>query len=240
VNPLIWVQQSIVQGSKYLPFFLKIKNICFLPAVVILALVMQIFLFRSGYTTLGIFGRFPKNLGPAINSRNFDAYFTLTADSTVYFSSNRGSEYANIYRSSVIIEKNNASQARIDSLIKEAELILSDLKTINPRSKQELSISFEYNSFKLSDADKKTITAVLDNIEQKEGLTISLIAFSGEGYSLESKNLISNKRIHTIKEYLKIKGILPLNISVKNYSVVDDLTPIENGNIGVVKITFHL
>ncbi len=182
----------------------------------------------------------PKNLGPAINSRNFDAYFTLTTDSTVYFSSNRGSEYASIYSSSVIIEKDNASQARIDSLIKEAELILSDLKTINPRNKQELLVSFEYNSFKLSDTDKNTITAVLDNIKQKEGLTISLIAFSGEGYSLESENLISNKRIHTIKEYFKIKGILPLNISIKNHSMVDDLTPIENDNIGVVKIIFNL
>ncbi len=182
----------------------------------------------------------PKNLGPAINSTNFDAYFTLTADSTVYFSSNRGSDNASIYRSSVIIEKNDTSQARIDSLIKEAELILSDLKTINPRNKQELLISFEYNSFKLSDTDKKTITAVLDNIKQKESLTISLIAFSGESYSLESKSLISNKRIHTIKEYLKTKGILPLNISIKNPSMADDLTPTEDGNIGIVKITFNL
>ena len=182
----------------------------------------------------------PKNLGPAINSTDFDAYFTLTADSTVYFSSNRGSDNASIYRSSVIIEKNDTSQARIDSLIKEAELILSDLKTINPRNKQELLISFEYNSFKLSDTDKKTITAVLDNIKQKESLTISLIAFSGESYSLESKSLISNKRIHTIKEYLKTKGILPLNISIKNPSMADDLTPTEDGNIGIVKITFNL
>jgi outer membrane protein OmpA-like peptidoglycan-associated protein len=139
-----------------------------------------------------------------------------------------------------VLDKTDISRARIDSLIKEAELIINELKTINPRTRQELIITFDYNSFELSENDESSISSLLDKVETRNDLTILLEAFSGEGYSTESERLISNKRIHTIKEYLKNSGIPPLEISVRNHSIVEDIKKFENEAIGVVKITFKL
>lgn len=182
----------------------------------------------------------PKNLGPVVNSAKFDAYFTLTTDSIVYFSSNRTSDNADIYRTSILPNETDISQAHIDSLIREAELILTELKTINPRSKQELIILFNYNSFELSESDKESVASFLDKIEEKKDITISLTAFSGEGYSPESERLISNKRLYTIKEYLKKKGISPLEISIRNHFIIEEFKQYEDDKIGIVKIILKL
>ena len=199
----------------------------------------DIFVSRKLYDSWDVWS-VPENLGPVINSKKFDAYFTINQDSLVYLSSNRESQHASIYSSSFIFEKTNASQARIDSLIKEAQLILEDLKTINPRTRQELLLSFAYNSFDLTDQDKETISAVLNKTIGKKGLTISLLPFSGEGYSLESERLISNKRILTIKDFLQSKGVSNLDISVKTYSLGEDFKKYQGKEVGIVKIIFNL
>ena len=62
------------------------------------------------------------------NDVKFDAYFTLTNDSLVYFSSNRLSDDADIYKSSLRVKNKDVSQARIDSLIREANAILVELQ----------------------------------------------------------------------------------------------------------------
>lgn len=182
----------------------------------------------------------PKNLGPEINSQNFDAFFTLASDSTVYFSSNRGNDNADIYQSFIVTNNINISKAHIDSLIEEAKHLVNELKVINSHRRQELIVSFNYNSFELSKTNKETILSFLNKINSKDNLSISLIPFSWEEYSTESERLISNKRVSKVKEYLEANGISALEISVKNYVDLEYLKQLKKDHIGGLKIIFNL
>lgn len=43
----------------------------------------------------------PRNLGEKLNSKNFDAYFSIYGDTVAYFASNRGGRYSDIYKAKV-------------------------------------------------------------------------------------------------------------------------------------------
>ena len=154
----------------------------------------------------------PKNLGPVINSTNFDAYFTITADSTVYFSSNRETEHADIYQSSVIIDKIDKSQERIDRLISEANAILDELQNIRGRNTEELILLYEYNKFSVNKVDKSKMEDILNKTKEKDRFMIQLISFSFEDYSDPAKRLIISKREQSIRDFFTDKGISSVNI----------------------------
>lgn len=64
----------------------------------------------------------PRNLGEKINSKKFDAYFSLVGDTLAYFSSNKGGRFTDVYSSRVTHagpERNviPLAEAEIDSLI---------------------------------------------------------------------------------------------------------------------------
>jgi hypothetical protein len=44
----------------------------------------------------------PRNLGEKLNSKNFDAYFSIYGDTIAYFSSNRGGRFSDIYKVKVV------------------------------------------------------------------------------------------------------------------------------------------
>jgi hypothetical protein len=43
----------------------------------------------------------PRNMGEKLNSKNFDAYFSIYGDTVAYFASNRGGRFSDIYRARV-------------------------------------------------------------------------------------------------------------------------------------------
>lgn len=177
----------------------------------------------------------PKNLGPVINSKSFDAYFTLTADSIVYFSSNRETEHANIYQSYVIIDNTDESQERIDRLIKEANAILVELQNIRGRNTEELILLYEYNKFSIGEEDKLKMEDIIDKTKDKDRFMIQLNSFSFEDYSDPAKRLIISKREQSVREFFIEKGISSVNI-ISESSSNKVFIKFSNDNIGGVKV----
>ena len=68
----------------------------------------------------------PVNLGDKINSKDFDAYFSIYKDSTIFFSSNRDGKYADIYQTHVLPEEKDVDD--IDSIPQLTALIDTVLK----------------------------------------------------------------------------------------------------------------
>lgn len=176
----------------------------------------------------------PKNLGPVINSVNFDAYFTITRDSMVYFSSNRSSELANIYSSSVV-EKKDASHALIDSLNKEANVLLHELQSIMNRNTKELIIFYEYNKFVLSETEKSEILLLIEGAESKDDILVQLLSFSFEGYANQSKKLINSKREQSIRDFLIEQGLTAVDIS-SGSSYDKPFIKFADDNVGGVRV----
>lgn len=177
----------------------------------------------------------PKNLGPEINSKNFDAFFTLTSDSTVYLASNRNGKNADIYESYVVVDKTNIYKARMDSLIKEANAILAELRTIKERNSEELLFLYDYNKFEVTNNNLSKLDSILLKIEDKSQIMVQLISFSFEDYSEQSKKLISSKREQSLREALVDKGISSINIFSE--SISDEMEKqFKNEEIGGVKI----
>ena len=136
----------------------------------------------------------------------------MIKDSAVYFSSNRNSLHADIYRSSLVVEMKGVSQSRIDSLLKEANSILDELQDIRGQNTKELILLFEYNVFSVSEFEKSEIELILDRIEDKGQAIVQLNSFSFEDYSEQSKKLMILKREQKIIDYLQEFGIPLLNI----------------------------
>ena len=177
----------------------------------------------------------PENLGPVINSPKFDAYYNIGQDSTIYFSSNRNSDFANIFTSKIVSEKTNVSQQRIDSLIKQAKSILVELQSMRGRNTTELILDFEYNSFILSDDDKEEILNILKEVEDKSLFIIQLNSFSYEDYSEQAKRLIISKREQSIRDFFTENGIPSVNI-ISEQSAENAFNDLSENGIGGVNI----
>ena len=88
----------------------------------------------------------PENLGEEINSKKFDAYFSITGNNA-FFSSNRSSRFSSIYRSTLITGE-NAKKAKALALAKQAEKQKSN--TAAKKEKKVLEASVNVPSKKVS------------------------------------------------------------------------------------------
>lgn len=177
----------------------------------------------------------PKNLGPVVNSVKFDAYFTIALDSTVYFTSNRSSNFADIYKTSFFLQKKDESQARIDSLIKEANLFLDQIKSSITEESEELILLFEYNEFNLKESYSNILDNFLNKFTYPNRVIIKLVPFSSEDYPANSVELISFKRTQSVKQFLQQKGFSLIETEVATINN----QPLENyssDNIGGLRI----
>lgn len=177
----------------------------------------------------------PDNLGPVINSKSFDAYFTLTSDSLVYFSSNRETEDSDIFRSSIIIDNTDESQERIDRLIKEANTILAELQHIRERNTEELILLYDYNKFSLDEKNKIKMKDIIGKTKDKDQFIIQLISFSFENYSDSAKRLISSKREQSVRDFFIEEGFSSINI-ISEITSDKVFNKFLNDNIGGIKV----
>lgn len=154
----------------------------------------------------------PKNLGPVINSTKFDAYFSMTLDSTAYFISNRHLQFADIYKSTVLSEVNVDAIDKSNKLHNEADALLSELRKISSRNIIEKIIFFEYNQFVLNGEGENIVSKIFENIKDLKNYQFSIEVFSFEGYNDIQKTNINKKRINSIRSSLNKKGVTMTDI----------------------------
>jgi outer membrane protein OmpA-like peptidoglycan-associated protein len=180
----------------------------------------------------------PVNLGAHINSKKFDAYFSIY-DSLAYFSSNRDREYSDLYVTRVLRRTDDSTQQRINRIVAEANSILVDLGDDTPDSlstnQSSVFIDFEINSADLNSKATTQLNSVIDNLKKLELNKVTLVAYTSS-QEIQNENL-SYKRLEVLKNYLN-KASLPHLIVGFEFKKQHDTG---NGKkIGLVEVRYKL
>ncbi|UII25498.1 hypothetical protein LVD15_19635 [Fulvivirga maritima] len=141
----------------------------------------------------------PQNLGSKINSEKFDAYFSITKDSTVFFTSNRGGGYADIYQSK-IVSKKNEGYADMKQLLKETQGLLNQLKADN----EVYSVEFVDNAAEISEDGQEKIEEFISSYGEQQKFILTFDAKQVERNN--SLKLLNNKRQSAVMNLLISKG----------------------------------
>ncbi|MEX1239020.1 MAG: hypothetical protein WEB30_04860 [Cyclobacteriaceae bacterium] len=139
----------------------------------------------------------PKNLGSAINSPSFDAFFSLYQDSLAFFVSTRDAGAADIYWSELVA-------------ISEPKLPLSNARQfVDDKEASEIVgsqpfIRFMSGSSELSLDQEEKIRRIAGHLSLRKDIQIVLVAMAGDGTSdLE----VFKRRLNKILERLRLEGV---------------------------------
>ena len=157
----------------------------------------------------------PVNLGEKINSKGFDAYFSIGTDSTAYFSSNRDSSLADIYQAKIKINKINILQDSINRIISQADSILNSLEQFNQNRNLILNLKYRGETSELNNEMKATLNNFIRNVAKEDLLGIILKGFP-EKYGNNNLNLkLIEKRNREVKQFLVKSGFEEKAIATK-------------------------
>ncbi len=149
----------------------------------------------------------PRTLGSKINTKGFDAYFSIYGDTIAYFTSNRDSKFSDIY--SVKVMPGNEVLAFGQHYLTNEEVGI----LIGPLVSRRLT--FEKNAIELNSAQRELLWFIANKIVQKRDISIQISVMD------EETPVNSAKRAIAIAEHLKLAGIesarivLPEELSTK-------------------------
>jgi hypothetical protein len=123
----------------------------------------------------------PVNLGPVVNSKSFDAYFSIYGDSIAFFSSNRDQQFADIYSVKVTVK---------NKFLANGQKYLSDddWKTIVGKN-VNAKIIFSPNSAQLSASQKELLYYMANKLNDKKDINIHLIVTEQDNDELTTQRL---------------------------------------------------
>jgi outer membrane protein OmpA-like peptidoglycan-associated protein len=162
----------------------------------------------------------PKNLGDKINSKSFDAYFSMY-DSVGLLSSTRDDKSSSIFKV-VISKKVSSVDAKVKEIIDEAQTILTDLsESAKNENSRSINIIYLPNSVDLDPVANAQITKAIEQIKRSKIKNVRLVAFSNEFNSEEQNNSISDTRIQKLVGILKssLGSVVSVSSSKKKSSV---------------------
>ena len=135
----------------------------------------------------------PVNLGTEVNSKKFDAYFSIYGDSIAYFASNRDSELADLYEVRVTRERTVLAAGQHYLSRDEWERVLG--------GKVSNQISFSRGATELTPPAKELLFFIANKLQLQRDIFIHLVVRSQES---EAK---SAERLKAIAEALTASGI---------------------------------
>ena len=135
----------------------------------------------------------PVNLGKGVNSKKFDAYFSLYGDSVAYFSSNRDGRFSDLYRVSV---------APVRSILASNQRYLSrDEWNRELGGPVSSTLVFKNGVKALSAAQKELLFYIANRLQLQRSILFHLVVKSEENASLR------DARLKAISEHLQQSGI---------------------------------
>jgi len=182
----------------------------------------DIFMSRRLYDRWDVWSA-PINLGEGINSPYFDAYYTMTGDSTVYFASNRKGGLSDIYQAKIEAVKKSEGNLDAKKIIAEAQAILNELRESNVKD-EELLI-FEPGDRELNERSRAGLRELINRLKYKDYSSFHLLTVDPEG-SLESD--VQKARIEEVKRFISIMGVGGKNIF--DYPAAQEVT-LKDGSV---------
>jgi hypothetical protein len=158
----------------------------------------------------------PVNLGSGVNSKKFDAYFSIYGDSIAYFSSNRDSQYAELYQANVHRGRSILAQGQRYITREEWNSIVG--KNV------ATDFVFPHRSSLLTAAQKELIFYIVNRLMLQKDVRFHLIVKE------EEDSNVSRDRLKAINNHLKQSGIDPARV---NEEQVFDIEKTQRGVIEV-------
>lgn len=158
----------------------------------------------------------PVNLGSQINSKKFDAFFSIYGDTIAYFASNRDDKYADIYKAKVMQGK---------SILGEGQTYLTSNEWNDLIGKNvSAEFVFPHRASMLTAAQQELIFYIVNKLMLQKDIRFHLVVKEQEDA------VFSKERITAISNELKKSGIDASRINV------EQIFEIENTQRGVVTI----
>jgi hypothetical protein len=148
----------------------------------------------------------PVNLGNKINSKKFDAYFSIYGDSVAYFASNRDSRYADLYKAQVKYTRTVLAKGQ-------RYLSAEEWSTTVGRGVNR-SITFPKKSVTLSAAQQELIFYIVNKLMLERDVRFHLVVKQEEDPKL------TPARLRAITDELKRSGIDPARINIEQVDAI--------------------
>jgi hypothetical protein len=146
----------------------------------------------------------PRNLGEKLNSKNFDAYFSLYGDSVAYFTSNRGGKYSDLFQVKVV--PGNEVLAFGQRYLDSEEISKSLGANVSRR------IVFDRNEVGLTAAQKELIFYIANKLSGLRDINFHVSVVE------ESNAALTQQRVDAIANQLREAGIENIRILTTNSS----------------------
>lgn len=148
---------------------------------------------------------YPKNLGKPINSKGYDAFY-FERNNKAYFSSNRDGGLGDIFE--VTFKKIAAGKKFAEDIPK------------------PMSLYFDLNSYMLSNANKKTLSEVVQLMDDDYDLKLTISGYTCTIGDNETNEKLSALRAESVMTYLVIMGIDEDRLTVRHFGerAANDLT----------------
>lgn len=161
----------------------------------------------------------PVNLGPVINSKKFDSYFSIWGDSIAFFSSNRDGKYADLYQVKVKEAK---------SILAEGQRYLSQEEWNNVIGKGVSgAFAFPHKSTVLTPAQKELLFYIMNKVMLERDYRFHLVVRE------EENPTTSQERLSAIQSHLKQLGLDASRIKT------DQIFDVEKTQRGVVELRLY-
>lgn len=158
----------------------------------------------------------PVNLGPKVNSKKFDSYFSIYGDSVAFFSSNRDGRYSDLYQVRV---------GEFKTILVKGQHYLSQDEWNSVIGKNvSASFAFPHNSTLLTAAQKELLFYIVNKVMLERDYNFHLVVKEEE----EPKN--SKERLSAIEEHLKQLGLDTSRIRI------DQIFDVEKTQRGVIEL----
>jgi hypothetical protein len=157
----------------------------------------DIFVSERLYDSWVLWGR-PRNLGKEINSEKFDSYFSIYGDSLCFFSSNRASDFSDIYQSKIVTKEKVLLSDSVERIINDAKRLLVELKSELGDPIFVQRVSFRAESADVTAEVSTQIKQILGNSDLRLLSVIQLIS---------TKSELNQDRVENLTEYLTTLGI---------------------------------
>ncbi len=147
----------------------------------------------------------PQNLGNIVNSKNFDAYFSINYDSTAYFISQRDGKSTDIYETELVSFENTTQSP-------------DEAGNIVYHFNMENYVYFDFDEYILKPAMRNFLDNVIQSLDSRDDLTrIRLEGYADYIGSEAYNKKLGKKRAATVKKYLQNKGVDAKNVEVVSY-----------------------
>lgn len=144
----------------------------------------------------------PRNLGEKLNSKKFDAYFSIYGDSIAYFSSNRSGRYADIYRINVVPGHDVLPFGQRYLTPEEVSRALG--------ANVSRKIIFEKNTATLTAPQEELLFFIADKLNEDRTVNLHLAVIE------ENNPQLSEERLQAIASHLRESGVESVRLLLTN------------------------